>query len=66
GLLVKKQVVYFAAEALTREIKLSWEHQEAKWLDFEAALALLKYDNARTLLYKAHTLLGRNSSDTAR
>lgn len=57
GSLVKKQVVYFLAEANTQTVHLSWEHREAKWLPFESALQQLKYENAREILTKANELI---------
>src|SRR5918912_3800697 len=32
GLLIKKQVVYFLAEAKEQTVKLSWEHKDSVWL----------------------------------
>ncbi len=57
GNLVKKQVVYFLGQASHQNVQVSWEHREAKWLTYEAALAELKYENARELLKKAHEFL---------
>lgn len=57
GYLVKKQVVYFLGEASGQDIKLSWEHREAKWLPFATAMQELKYDNAREVLKKANDFL---------
>ncbi len=57
GVLVKKQVVYFLGEAESRDVHVSWEHHEAQWLDFKAALAQLKYPNARGILQKANEFL---------
>lgn len=54
GQLVKKQVVYFLGEARSREVRLSWEHREARWLSYEQAVDLLKYENARSILARAH------------
>lgn len=54
GALVKKQVVYFLGEARTREHKISWEHQEARWVNLEQSLELLEYENLRTILRRAH------------
>lgn len=54
GTLVKKQVVYFLGEAPSKEVKLSWEHHQARWASFAEALALLPHENARAILRKAH------------
>ncbi len=63
GSLVKKQVVYFLGQAASQNVQVSWEHREAKWLPDEAALAELKYENARELLKKANEFLNENSGD---
>ncbi len=57
GVLVKKQVIYFLGEAAESTVKISWEHQDAAWLTFEAALAQLKYESAREILKKANAFL---------
>lgn len=54
---MKKQVVYFLAESVERNVQLSWEHREAQWLQFDEALAHLKYENAQRTLQKAHAFL---------
>lgn len=54
GTLVKKQVVYFLAEAKTREFKISWEHQEARWVNFSEGIETLDYENSKTLLRRAN------------
>lgn len=60
GRLIKKQVVYFLGEATNQNVMVSWEHKEAKWLRYPEALALLKYENARSLLARANHHLTRN------
>jgi 8-oxo-dGTP pyrophosphatase MutT (NUDIX family) len=52
--LVKKQVIYFLGAAHSQEVKISWEHQEARWEGYAQALELLKYENAREILRRAH------------
>lgn len=53
GPLVKKKVVYFLGEAKTMAHKISWEHQEARWVTFREGLELLEYENAREILRRA-------------
>lgn len=60
GGLVKKQVVYFLGEAQERAYRVSWEHQEARWVTFEQAMELLEYENAREILTKAHTRVNKD------
>lgn len=54
-----KHVTYFLAEAKKREIKLSEEHIEYKWLSFEKAYEQLTYDNAKQVLKKAEEFLNK-------
>jgi 8-oxo-dGTP pyrophosphatase MutT (NUDIX family) len=64
GSLVKKQVVYFLGRTRLRQAKISWEHQEARWVSYEEGLTLLPYENARAILEKANKLLNSNDEDT--
>ncbi|HZQ06808.1 MAG TPA: NUDIX domain-containing protein [Anaerolineae bacterium] len=57
GALVKKQVVYFLCEAERREVRISWEHEEARWVIYEEGLELLQFENLREILRKAHAKL---------
>jgi bis(5'-nucleosidyl)-tetraphosphatase len=57
GFLVKKQVVYFIGSAPADTVHVSWEHREAKWMQFESALLALRFENARTILRKANEFL---------
>jgi len=52
-----KDAVYFLAESKTDAIKLSAEHLEFKWLEYEDALKLFKFENARDVLKSAHDFL---------
>ncbi len=62
GLLVKKQVIYFAALAPCMDVKISWEHNEARWLTFKEALELLQYENARETLLQANEFFLKNQA----
>lgn len=55
--LVKKQVVYFLAQAREEDVQLSSEHCQFKWASFEDALASLQYENSREILRKAQQWL---------
>lgn len=57
GELIKKEAVFFAAEAPTPEVKLSQEHEDFKWLEFEEALKLVKYKNQKEILKRAHEFI---------
>ncbi len=56
-----KHVTYFLAEAKKREILISEEHIEYKWLLFEKAYEQLTYDNAKQVLKKAEAILNKAS-----
>lgn len=55
--LVHKQVVFFAARAPSEEVRLSEEHVGYAWLDRDAALQQLTFENARTVLFAASDFL---------
>jgi len=52
--LAKKTVYFFIGEAHSTKIKLSFEHTDYQWLQYEKAIEQLTYDNAKVLLKKAH------------
>ena len=45
---------HFAVDANGHEILLSFEHSEYKWLNFEEAKNILKFDSNKTALYELH------------
>ena len=57
GELVQKKVVFFLAETKTKEVKISHEHLNYTWVDYNTAMEKTTFDNARTVLTKAQTLL---------
>ena len=52
-----KIVTFLLAETKTKDIKLSFEHLDYKWLPYEEALKQLTFDNARKVLEKANKYL---------
>jgi 8-oxo-dGTP pyrophosphatase MutT (NUDIX family) len=52
--LAQKTAYFFVGRATSKEVKLSDEHTDYKWLPYKDALEQLTYDNAKTLLKKAH------------
>jgi dihydroneopterin triphosphate diphosphatase len=48
---------YFAIEAHDHDIVLSHEHTEYKWLKFEEAREILRFDSNKTALYELHSRL---------
>ena len=57
GKLISKEVIYLLAKTNTEKVKLSFEHQDYKWLAFDEALKYLKFKNAIKILKKADDLL---------
>jgi 8-oxo-dGTP pyrophosphatase MutT (NUDIX family) len=54
---VFKLVNFYLAETKTKEIKISDEHQDYKWLEYDEALKLVTFKNAKELLKKANDFL---------
>lgn len=57
GELVQKKVVFFLAETKTKEVKISHEHLNYVWADYNAAMEKTTFDNAKTVLTRAQSLL---------
>ena len=55
--MVQKKVVFFLAETNTKEVEISHEHLNYKWVDYNDAMEKTTFDNARTVLTKAQMLL---------
>lgn len=52
----------FGVDATGQEIKLSEEHIEFKWLNYEEAKQLLKYDSDKTALWELNERLKRGKN----
>jgi len=57
GELVHKKVVFFLAETKTKEIMISHEHLDYTWMDYNTSMEKTTFDNAKTVLTRAQTLL---------
>ena len=57
GELVHKKVVFFLAETKTTDVKISHEHLDFTWMDYNTAMEKTTFDNAKTVLTKAQMLL---------
>ncbi len=57
GKLITKKAILFLAESKTKDVKISWEHEDYKWLDYENALKLLTYEKDKEALKKAYEYL---------
>ncbi|MGH1566341.1 MAG: bis(5'-nucleosyl)-tetraphosphatase [Nitrosopumilus sp.] len=58
GELVHKKVVFFLAETKTKEIKISHEHLDSTWGDYNTSMEKTTFGNAKTVLTRAQILLG--------
>ena len=54
---VSKTVSYLLAETKTKEVKLSFEHLDFKWLSYQEALKKLTFKNAQKIVQKAHDFI---------
>lgn len=52
-----KTVDFFLAESKTLEVKVSHEHLDFMWLEFDEALKMLTFDNAKHILIKSKAFL---------
>ena len=59
GELIHKKVVFFLAETRTKEIKISHEHQNYIWVDYNTSMEKTTFDNAKTVLTRAQILLSK-------
>jgi 8-oxo-dGTP pyrophosphatase MutT (NUDIX family) len=57
-----KQAKYFLAETEKKDIKISEEHLEFKWLEFDDAVKQLTHDNSRRVLKKANEFLQQRTN----
>ena len=54
---IHKKVIFFLASTKTTNVKLSHEHLNFIWLDFQHALEKITYQNAKNLLKKSRNFL---------
>lgn len=58
GQTVLKFVTYFLLQSKSKDVKISFEHEDYKWLSFEEAMEMLKkYKNSQEVLKKANEYL---------
>ncbi len=55
--LVNKAVIYYLAETKSRQVVLSFEHNDFGWFSFEHALMKLSFENSRKVLRNANNVL---------
>lgn len=54
---IMKIATFLLAETKTKEIKLSFEHKDYAWLEYEEALEKLTFKNSKEILKKANNFL---------
>ena len=59
GELVHKKVIFFLGETKTEEVKISEEHLSYAWKEYNDAMEKTTFDNAKTILTKAQSLLSQ-------
>ncbi|MEK6966306.1 MAG: NUDIX domain-containing protein [Thermoproteota archaeon] len=57
GDIVQKEVIFFLAKTNTKQVKISYEHLDYVWLDFNNALNKITYENAKNVLKKSKNYL---------
>jgi len=58
---IMKIATFFLAETKKKEVKLSYEHQDFKWLPYQEALKQLTFKNSKEVFKKANEFLSRKS-----
>ncbi len=59
GTRIHKQAIFFLGQAPGRDFKISWEHEEAGWFTYEAAMEKLKFAGLKDLLTRSNEFLKR-------
>ena len=59
GELVHKKVVFFLAETKTKQVRISHEHLDYTWMDYNTSMEKTTFDNAKTVLTRAQMLLAK-------
>ena len=54
---IHKKVIFFLAKTKTTKIKISYEHIDYTWLEYNDALKKITYNNAKNILIKARNFL---------
>jgi len=58
---IHKKVIFFLAKTNEKNIKLSHEHNDYLWLEYNNALKKTTFDNAKNVLTKANEFLSNTS-----
>ncbi|HEX8362031.1 MAG TPA: NUDIX domain-containing protein [Longimicrobium sp.] len=63
--LIVKRVVYYLAEALTSEVRISHEAEDFRWATFEEAQRLLRFPGKRIVLERADSMISSHRGTEA-
>lgn len=62
GKTVFKTVIFYLVRSKTRKVAVSHEHIGYAWIPYTEAIAHLKFQNAKTVIQKAHHFLSKKGS----
>ena len=62
---IMKIATFLLAETKTEKVKLSYEHKDYAWLDYQEALNRLTFENSKEVLKKANAYLGTSNKGQA-
>lgn len=62
GKTIMKIATFLLAEAKTKEVKLSFEHKDYTWLEYEEALGKLTFKNSKEILEKANDYIMKHKT----
>ncbi|MBU2496694.1 MAG: NUDIX domain-containing protein [Nanoarchaeota archaeon] len=57
GEFISKEAVFFVAQALSKDVKISHEHNDFKWFSLDEALSIMKHKNQKEMLKKANDFI---------
>jgi len=59
GETIYKEAIFYLAETRRKEVRISFEHVDFKWLPYGEALAQLTFKNSKKVLQKANEFLAK-------
>ena len=62
---IMKIATFLLAETRTEEVKLSYEHKDYAWLDYQEAINRLTFENSKEVLKKANAYLETSNKGQA-
>lgn len=60
GKKIYKRVIYLLLKVSTKNVNLSYEHSDYKWLSIKDAIDLVDFSNVKEILEKGHDFLKEN------